>query len=403
MAKESLTAHFKGELPNPKINDDNVTSRGFFRPKLNNSEVINSAHELYYEDWGNNKNPSSIFVVMHGGPGAGFTSSLADFFDPNTDRVIFYDQPGAGYSRSDGDYLENNTTEVVVEATKQLIEHVIGGNGQDRHDGDRQENLKVNLVGQSWGSMLAFAFASTHPKMVDNVVTIANMGPDKEHHNASLNGRVDESKSTQRSLNRLLGQTSLTSADRLDDYSVVAGNLYETILNGRNKSRFSKAGRDARKAAAAFGIHQLVLAGPRSKEAEPSAIDRIARVLNYAPLLGAYAISTTVGPLVGISDPTRYALVALHYFKDELFVEGYDRFQGESAEKMRQIGGEFYLINGTEDPSTPIEGAQVMVERIGKAKAELQAVEGAGHRVSDLGLKCALQEAIRNIRRSSKA
>lgn len=57
---------------------------------------MGEGHRLYVEQAGN---PAGVPVVwVHGGPGAGFGSSVLDLFDGELHRVVCYDQRAAGRS-----------------------------------------------------------------------------------------------------------------------------------------------------------------------------------------------------------------------------------------------------------------------------------------------------------------
>lgn len=112
-------------------------------------------HHLYryYEQHGN---PSGKPVVyLHGGPGGGFSSSDAGYFDQSVYNVVLFDQRGAGKSTPSAS-LENNTTWHLVADIERLRTH-----------------LKIDkwvVFGGSWGSTLALAYAITHPDRVKALV-----------------------------------------------------------------------------------------------------------------------------------------------------------------------------------------------------------------------------------------
>lgn len=107
---------------------------------------VGGDHMMYWEQSGN---PDGIPVlVLHGGPGAGATSTHRRFFNPETYRIIIYDQRGAGRSHPLGS-LQNNTIENLVRDIEKLQKHL---------------NIpKWHLFGGSWGSTLALSFAIQNP------------------------------------------------------------------------------------------------------------------------------------------------------------------------------------------------------------------------------------------------
>ena len=104
-------------------------------------------HELYWEESGNSNGAPILF--LHGGPGAGVTTTNRRFFDPAYYRIILYDQRGAGRSTPLGELFNNTTTHLVedIEVLRKLL-------GVDRWV----------MFGGSWGSTLALAYAEKYPQ-----------------------------------------------------------------------------------------------------------------------------------------------------------------------------------------------------------------------------------------------
>lgn len=108
---------------------------------------------------------STLIVVIHGGPGAGFRymlncKSIAD----KGYRVVFYDQVGSGLSErlpkkwyiSHG---ANAIDKVFYDELKSVISHYKTHSSQ-----------KVVLLTQSWGSILATGYAGKYPNEVDGLI-----------------------------------------------------------------------------------------------------------------------------------------------------------------------------------------------------------------------------------------
>jgi proline iminopeptidase len=100
-------------------------------------------------------------VFLHGGPGGEhryFLPHLEGLED--TYELIFYDQRGCGQSEepSDKSYTIEGEIEILEELRKSF------GIG------------KLNLVGESWGSMLALLYASKYPKHVNKIFMTAAVG-----------------------------------------------------------------------------------------------------------------------------------------------------------------------------------------------------------------------------------
>ena len=94
-------------------------------------------------------------VVLHGGPGAGLSANHRRLFDPRRYQVLLFDQRGCGQSTPNA-ALDANTTWDLVDDIERLRRLV----GVDRW----------LVLGGSWGSTLALAYAETHPERVSELV-----------------------------------------------------------------------------------------------------------------------------------------------------------------------------------------------------------------------------------------
>jgi len=108
---------------------------------------------FHAETFGNNTN--EIVIVLHGGPGNDYRYLLSlkvladDYF------VVFYDQRGTGLSpRVD---IEEHTMENMISDLNNIIDYYAKGK-------------KVNIIGHSWGAMLASGYVGKYPTKVDKVV-----------------------------------------------------------------------------------------------------------------------------------------------------------------------------------------------------------------------------------------
>lgn len=122
--------------------------------------LARDGHELYYELSGNPQGLPALF--LHGGPGGGTSPRVRRFFDPAHYRIVLLDQRGAGKSRPNvsTDYeaaLYNNTTPHLVEDIEALREEL----GLDTWE---------LILGGSWGSTLALAYAEAHPDRVKRLL-----------------------------------------------------------------------------------------------------------------------------------------------------------------------------------------------------------------------------------------
>ena len=121
---------------------------------------VGDGHQLYYEQCGNPEGVPAVF--LHGGPGAGCDERSRRFFDPAFYKIVVFDQRGSGRSTPNAaDDLEGS---LVEQNTQKLV-------------GDL-ERLRMALdidrwgivLGGSWGSTLALAYAQAHPATCRAVV-----------------------------------------------------------------------------------------------------------------------------------------------------------------------------------------------------------------------------------------
>jgi len=114
---------------------------------------VGDGHQVYWELVGT---PGAKPVVfLHGGPGGGLSTSHRRLFDPRRYQVLLFDQRGCGRSTPNAS-LDANTTWDLVADIERLREMV----GVDRWQ----------VLGGSWGSTLALAYAETHPARVTELV-----------------------------------------------------------------------------------------------------------------------------------------------------------------------------------------------------------------------------------------
>jgi len=113
---------------------------------------------IYWEVCGNPRGKPA--VVLHGGPGSGCTPWHRRLFDPAAYRVVLFDQRGCGRSRPQASSPE---TELSENTTGHLIADI--------------ELLRVHLnverwlvLGGSWGSALALAYAERFPTRVTELI-----------------------------------------------------------------------------------------------------------------------------------------------------------------------------------------------------------------------------------------
>jgi proline iminopeptidase len=114
---------------------------------------VSALHELHYEECGNPAGKPAL--VLHGGPGGGISPFLRQMHDPAAYRIILFDQRGCGQSTPHAELRENTTWDLVGDI-ETLRRHL---------------NIeRWQVVGGSWGSTLALAYAETHPERVTELI-----------------------------------------------------------------------------------------------------------------------------------------------------------------------------------------------------------------------------------------
>ena len=109
--------------------------------------------DLFYKVVGNG--PATL-VVVHGGPGNSLSSVLADYAPlEKNQRIIYYDQRGGGHS------------DLVADDEKlSILHHVADLDAVRAHFGIE----RMNLMGDSWGGLLAAAYAGVHPDRIERLI-----------------------------------------------------------------------------------------------------------------------------------------------------------------------------------------------------------------------------------------
>lgn len=101
-------------------------------------------------------------VFLHGGPGAEHGTFLPHVEElSNEFTLVFYDQRGCGKSeraRTDASYTINDEVETLEELRQYIGVH------------------RLNLVGESWGTMLALMYAARYPENVGKLLLSSAIG-----------------------------------------------------------------------------------------------------------------------------------------------------------------------------------------------------------------------------------
>ena len=115
--------------------------------------ATSAGHRVYYEQWGRQDGP--VALVLHGGPGSGFSDRLRSFFDPAQFRVVAFDQRGCGRSTPQGECQANTTDDLLadIDALRQTL-----------------GIARWLVVGGSWGATLGLAYATRHRAAVTGLL-----------------------------------------------------------------------------------------------------------------------------------------------------------------------------------------------------------------------------------------
>jgi len=128
--------------------------------------AVDARHTLHIEQFGRADGLPAVF--LHGGPGSGCQRAHARMFDPARFRAVLFDQRGAGLSTPRLCLIDNTTPHLVADMDR--IRAALG-----------IESWLV--VGGSWGSTLALAYAEAHPERVLGLVLRAVfLGTREEAH-----------------------------------------------------------------------------------------------------------------------------------------------------------------------------------------------------------------------------
>src|SRR5260370_4100115 len=119
---------------------------------------VGDANLIYWEKCGNPRGKPA--VVLHGGPGSGCTSWHRRLFDPAIYRIVVFDQRNCGRSRP---HASAPDTDLASNHTANLIEDLVR----------LRQHLHIDrwmLIGGSWGSAFALAYAEKHPDRVTEFI-----------------------------------------------------------------------------------------------------------------------------------------------------------------------------------------------------------------------------------------
>lgn len=116
--------------------------------------TVSPRHTLYVERSG--KPGGYPIFFLHGGPGSQTRAGHRRYFDPAFFEIVLFDQRGCGQSIPAGETQDNNTAALVDDIHS--IRQALG----------IQRNISV--LGGSWGSTLALAYALRYPDTLDELI-----------------------------------------------------------------------------------------------------------------------------------------------------------------------------------------------------------------------------------------
>jgi len=312
---------------------------------------VGDGHTIYYEECGQTTPEAPVALFLHGGPGGGASMKSRQFFDPKFYRIIILDQRGCGRSTPNAaddwelSLFENNTQKLVSDLEK-LRQHL------------SVEQFYV-VLGGSWGSTLALAYAEAHPSSMKHLVLrgVFLFSPDEVDalfQNGSTSGQNPEAweKYVQ-----FIEDTS-------DDINAERTNYLGAYFKRLRDDKYRVA------AASAFVGYELSIS--------KSFID-IAAIIE------------------DLSCPSRlipFALFEVVYMLNAGFMR-----RGQLLDELSQIidaGHSVSIIHGRADYVCQPKAAYILSQALKKGGAKsvnLEFVAGAGHSDSEPGLQCAIVEA----------
>jgi len=280
---------------------------------------VGDGNSIYWECCGNPTGMPALYV--HGGPGSGCTPGARRFFDPHKYRIILFDQRGCGRSHP----LLTHRTQLTTNTTQHLV----------RDMETLRKHLSVDrwfMLGGSWGTTLALAYAQTHSERVSGIVLACVTTTSRREVEWVMNG---------------VGRIFPREFERL------VSHIPERLKHARVVDAYA----------------ELLF------DEEPSVCTAAAREWcawedSHVSLVPGHA------PSRRFQDPEfrlRFARVVTHYWRHAAFLE--DEQLLRNVASLNGIQG--ILIHGRYDVSSPLETAWQLHKRW--RGSELRVVDDAGH------------------------
>ena len=328
---------------------------------------VGDGHSLYWEQCGNPNGIPAVF--LHGGPGAGCDERSRRFFDPSVYRIVIFDQRGSG--RSTPNAANDLAGSLVAQNTAALVQDIE----------QLREALEIPqwglVLGGSWGSTLALAYAQQHPSMCRAIVLrgVFLFGADEVDYLFSKGGTYGQNPAAWETYKRFIQDTS-------DDWEAEQHELLEAYWR-----RLSSEDANVREAAAAaFVGYELSIS---KTFIDPAVIEKY---------LGT--------PSVLIP----FAVMEVHYMRNAGFLRPQQLLSG--AQAMVHHGHRVSIVHGRADyvcqphaayrlslaleeagAVSIVAGTDEAGEQCAKeegATVELEFIAGAGHSDSEPGIADAL-------------
>ena len=312
---------------------------------------VGDGHKLYYDVSGNPHGVPALF--LHGGPGAGCSPRCRRFFDPTFYRIVILDQRGSGKSSPNaaddlaGSLVENTTPKLVGD-----IETLRA------HLGISKWGL---VLGGSWGSTLALAYAQAHPKLCEALLLrgVFLFGPDEVDYLFCSGGTFGQNPQAWEDYKRFVRETSCDWARE------------STNLLGAYWDRLTSDDVDMRKAAAAaFVGYELSIS---KTFIDPAVIETYLSTPNIL---------------------IPFAVMEVHYMLHGGFLKRGELL--DNVKVMAQHGHKVAIVHGRADFVCQPQAAWRLSEALRAAGCNdvaLEFVAGAGHSDSEPGLIDAMVRA----------
>jgi proline iminopeptidase len=311
---------------------DDTKSADPLRPFDARMLSVGEGHWLYVEEVGRAGGIPAVF--LHGGPGSGSQHLHRRLFDPARFHAFLFDQRGAGRSHPYLSLAANTTQHLVAD-----IEAIRAHFGIERW----------LVVGGSWGSTLAIAYAQAHPERVAGLALRAIfLGTRAEVEWAFVDG---------------------PKRFRPDLYADFIGQLPEA----------------ERADPLAAYLRRLADADPAVQMPAAQTWAAYERALSELT-----PSQTRLTPPVGRSErlpPT--PIVEGHYIRNDFFLTP-DQLLRE-AHRLKDIPG--VIVQGRYDLLCPPKAAYALSEAWG-GKCRLEILDKAGHAITEAGVMDALTAAV---------